>query len=204
MTDPLPTVLRQFCWRTGGRALLVLPFLCVLCAGMTHAQAPLPADSTEWRPYQVGFSAAAFVSIFEGPDAPENYQLYGRYRMTRHWTLRTAIRYEHLFADEQELDLTTRMGLDYILRDNGRFQLYTGIDAIGGYDRFLNDDRTYRGGAAPLFGMLIFVTDYLSFSVEPRLVILYSYFENANSPSNADEWTVELKGDDLLIISVHF
>ena len=52
--------------------------------------------------------------------------------------------------------------------------------------------------------MLVFVTDHLSFSVEPRLVALYSYFDNPAPSSNADEWTVDLKGDSLLIVSIHF
>ena len=189
---------------TGGRAMLVLPFLFVLAAGAVCAQDRPSADSTEWRPYQVGFSVAGFVTILDGPDAPENYQIYGRYRMTPHWTLRTAVRYEHRFADDQELDLTGRMGLDYVVRDDGRLQLYAGLDAVGGYERAFNDDKTYRIGAAPVFGMLVFVTDFLSFSVEPRLVALYSYFDNPGNSPNADEWTVELKGDSLLIISVHF
>ena len=189
---------------TGGRAMLVLPFLFVLAAGAVCAPDRPSADSTEWRPYQVGFSVAGFVTILDGPDAPENYQIYGRYRMTPHWTLRTAVRYEHRFADDQELDLTGRMGLDYVVRDDGRLQLYAGLDAVGGYERAFNDDKTYRIGAAPVFGMLVFVTDFLSFSVEPRLVALYSYFDNPGNSPNADEWTVELKGDSLLIISVHF
>ena len=189
---------------TGGRAMLVLPFLFVLATGGICAQDGPSADSTEWRPYQVGFSVAGFVTILDGPDAPENYQIYGRYRMTPHWTLRTAVRYEHRFADDQELDLTGRMGLDYVVRDDGRLQLYAGLDAVGGYERAFNDDKTYRIGAAPVFGMLVFVTDFLSFSVEPRLVALYSYFDNPGNSPNADEWTVELKGDSLLIISVHF
>ena len=205
MTDLLAKILHRVYRLTGGRALLVLPFLlCTLCAGIAHAQNPSSADSTEWRPYQVGFSAAAFVSILEGPNAPENYQFYGRYRLTRQWTLRTAVRYEHQFSDNQSLDLTARTGLDYVVRDDGRLQLYVGLDAVGGYDRAFNDDKTYRVGAAPVFGMLVFATDYLSFSVEPRLVALYSYFDNPGNSPNADEWAVELKGDSLLIISIHF
>lgn len=182
--------------------MLVLPFLYVLLMGAAHAQ---PADSTEWRPVQVGFSAAAFVSILEGPDAPENYQIYGRVRATRHWTVRAAVRYEHLISDEQEIETAARLGVDYVLRDDGRLQLYAGVDAVGGYERFLNDDRTYRVGGAPVFGMLVFVTDYLSFSVEPRLVATYAYFDNRGGNSaNVDEWSVDLKGDSLLIVSVHF
>jgi len=193
--------------------MLVLPLLCALVVGAAHAQ---PADSTEWRPVQVGFSAAAFVSILEGPDAPENYQLYGRVRATPHWTLRGAVRYphwtlrgavryEHLFSDEQEIEAAARVGVDYVLRDDGRLQLYAGIDAVGGYERFLNYDRTYRIGGAPVFGMLVFVTDYLSLSVEPRLVATYAYFDNRGGNSaNVDEWSVDLKGDSLLIVSFHF
>jgi hypothetical protein len=186
----------------GGRAMLVLPLLWGLLPGPVLAQ---PADSAEWRPVQVGFSAAGLVSILEGPDAPENYQIYGRVRATRHWTARAAVRYEHLLSDEQEIETAARVGLDYVLRDDGRLQLYAGLDAVGGYDRFRNDDRTYRLGGAPVFGMLLFVTDYLSLSVEPRLVATYAYFDNRGGNSaNADEWSVDLKGDSLLIVSVHF
>jgi hypothetical protein len=203
MTD-VKQIIRCLYQSPGGRAVLVLPFLFVLVSGPVCAQDASSADSTAWRPYQVGISTSALITIFDGPDAPENYQFYGRYRLTRHWTLRTAVRYEHQFADEQELNLTARTGVDYIIRDDGRLQLYAGLDAVGGYDRAFNDDKTYRLGAAPLFGMLIFVTDYLSFSVEPRLVALYSYFDNPTPSPDADQWTVGLKGDSLLIVSIHF
>ncbi|PSQ97475.1 MAG: hypothetical protein BRD55_02520 [Bacteroidetes bacterium SW_9_63_38] len=152
----------------------------------------------------MGFSAADFVAVLNGPAAPEQYQIYGRYRLTRDWTLRTAARYRQLFAEDDRLELAVRIGADRVLRDGKRLQLYIGLDAIGGYDRSFGEDRTYRIGGAPLFGMLVFVTDYLSFSVEPRLVGLYSSFDNPAPSPDADEWTVGLKGNNLLIVSLHF
>lgn len=177
----------------------------MLLVGPARAQLVSSADSSAWRPFQIGFSAAAFVTILEGPDAPERYQLYGRYRMMPRWTARAAVRYEQLFTDGQELDLGVRLGADYVLRDDGRLQLYAGVDAIGGYERQLNDNRTVRLGGAPLFGMLLYITDYLSLSVEPRLVATYRYFDKRGSfAADADEWAVELKGNGLLIVSIHF
>lgn len=153
----------------------------------------------------MGFSAAAFITILDGADAPENYQLYGRYRVTRDWAVRTALRYEHLFNGEQELQLATRLGADYVVRETSRFQLYSGGDLVTGYDRFLNGDRTYRVGGAPVLGVLLYLTPHISLSVEPRLVATYTYFDNrAGGAANEESLSIEVKGDGLLILSVHF
>lgn len=162
-------------------------------------------DSSRWRPYQIGFSAAAFVPLLERADAPERYQLYGRYRATRDWALRAALRYEHRFSGDQDLTLTTRMGVDRILRTDGPLRVYGGIDVVAGYNQSLGGDRTYRLGGAPVLGLLLFVTPNVSLSVEPRLVALYSYFDNRGGNAADDETlSVELQGDGLLILSVHF
>jgi hypothetical protein len=56
-----------------------------------------------------------------------------------------------------------------------------------------------------VLGLLLFITPNLSFSVEPRLVGIYSYFENrATNAESEDTISVELKGENLLILSVHF
>lgn len=143
--------------------------------------------------------------ILEEADAPERYQVYGRYRTTRDWSLRAALRYRHLFSGDQELDLTTRMGVDRVLRTDGPLQLYGGIDVVTGYNQSLGGDRTYRLGGAPLLGVLLFVTPNVSLSVEPRLVALYSYFDNrAGNAADDDTLSIEVKGNGLLILSVHF
>lgn len=191
---------------TGGRGVyLVLPLVCALfvCGG-ARAQDTAPADSTRWRPYQIGFSAAAFVTILEGADAPERYQVYGRYRATRDWALRAALRYQHLFSGDQDLEVTTRMGVDRILRTDGPLQVYGGIDVVAGYNQSLGGDRTYRLGGAPVLGLLVFVTPNVSLSVEPRLVALYSYFDNPGNAADDETLSVEVQGDGLLILSVHF
>lgn len=190
----------------GGRGLfLVLPLVCALfvCGG-ARAQDAVPADSTRWRPYQIGFSAAAFVTILEGADAPERYQVYGRYRATRDWALRAALRYEHLFSGDQDLDLTARTGLDRVLRTDGPLRVYGGLDVVAGYTQSLGGDRTYRLGGAPVLGLLLFVTPNVSLSVEPRLVALYSYFDNPGNAADDETLSVEVQGDGLLILSVHF
>lgn len=190
----------------GGRGrLLVLPLVCVLffCGG-ARAQDAAPADSTQWRPYQIGFSAAAFVTILEGADAPERYQVYGRYRATRDWALRAALRYEHLFSGDQNLDLTARTGVDRLLRTDGPLRVYGGIDVVAGYTQSPGGDRTYRLGSAPVLGLLLFVTSNVSLSVEPRLVALYSYFDNPGNAANDETLSVEVQGEGLLILSVHF
>lgn len=143
--------------------------------------------------------------ILEEADAPERYQVYGRYRTARDWSLRAALRYRHLFSGDQELDLATRMGVDRVLRTDGPLQLYGGIDVVTGYNQSLDGDRTYRLGGAPLLGVLLFVTPNVSLSVEPRLVALYSYFDNrAGNAADDDTLSIEVKGNGLLILSVHF
>jgi hypothetical protein len=170
----------------------------------SDARAVPPADSTQWHPYQVGFPTAAFITILRRADAPERYQVYGRYRVTRDWTLRAAVRYRHLFSEDQEVETSVRTGVDYVVREEGRFQLYGGVDLLTGYDRTLNGDQTFRVGSAPLLGLLFHVTPHLSLSVEPRLVALYSYFDNPAQLPDDDTFSVEVKGEGLLFINVHF
>jgi hypothetical protein len=179
--------------------------VCALfvCGG-ARAQDAAPADSAQWRPYQVGVSAAALVTILEGADAPERYQVYGRYRTTRDWTLRAALRYEHLFSGGQDLELAARMGVDRVLRTDGPLQVYGGVDVVTGYDQSRGGDRTYRLGGAPVLGLLLFVTPNVSLSVEPRLVALYSYFDNRGNAADDETLSVEVKGNGLLLLSVHF
>lgn len=202
---PAPSVVPPPC--AGGRGvLLVLPLVCVLfLCGEARAQDAAPADSSRWRPYQIGLPAAAFVTILERADAPERYQVYGRYRVTRDWALRAALRYEHLFSGDQELELITRTGVDRIVRTDGPLQVYGGVDIVAGYNQSLDGDRTYRVGSAPVLGLLIFVTPNVSLSVEPRLVALYSYFNNrGGNAADDDTLSVEVKGNGLLLLSVHF
>ena len=190
----------------GGRGvLLVLPLLgaLFLCGG-ARAQDAAPPDSTRWRPYQIGVSAAAFITILEGADAPERYQVYGRYRATPEWALRAALRYEHLFSGGQDLALSARTGLDRVLRTDGPLQVYGGVDVVAGITQDIGGDRTYRLGGAPVLGLLLFVTPNVSLSVEPRLVALYSYFDNRGNAADDETLSVEVQGDGLLILSVHF
>lgn len=179
--------------------------MCALfvCGG-ARAQDAAPADSARWRPYQIGVSAAAFVTILEGADAPERYQVYGRYRATRDWALRAALRYEHLFSGGQDLELALRTGADRVVRTDGPLQVYGGLDLVAGYTQSLGGDRTYRLGGAPVLGLLLFVTPNVSLSVEPRLVALYSYFDNPGNAADDETLSVEVKGNGLLLLSVHF
>jgi len=188
----------------GQGTLLALPLLVLLLSGAAHAQDRSAADSTRERPYQVGFSAAAFVKILEAADTPGRYQLYGRYRRTPHWTLRAALRYEQLFSGDDRVRLAARTGADYVFRESDRLQLYGGADLVAGYDRFANGTRTYRAGAAPVFGLLVYLTPYLSLSVEPRLVVAYTYADPTGGEAPAESVSVAIKGDGLLILSVHF
>lgn len=178
--------------------------MLLLLTGRAHAQGRSAADTTRWRPYQVGFSAAAFVKILEAADAPGRYQLYGRYRRTPHWTLRAALRYEQLFGGDDRVRLAARTGTDYVVRESDRLQLYGGADLVAGYDRFANGTRSYRIGAAPVFGLLVFLTPYLSLSVEPRLVASYTYTNPTGGEAPEETASVAIKGDGLLILSVHF
>lgn len=190
----------------GGRGwFLALPFLFVILAGTVQAQDASPADSSQFRPYQIGVSAGALVKILEQPDAPERYQLYGRYRVNRDWALRTALRYNHRFGGEHDLDVAVRIGADRLLRTNGRLQVYGGLDLVTVYQQRTTGNWTYRVGGAPLLGVLVSITPNISLSVEPRLVALYSHFQNRDRFTDDDDvFSVELKGDGLLILSVHF
>jgi hypothetical protein len=176
---------------------------------LCQAQVSSSPDSSEWRPYQIGFSTAAFLRIFESADAPAQYQIYGRYRATRRWTLRSALRYEHQIEEEdQEVQLGMRLGVDRVFYDAGHLQLYSGVDLVGRYEQFLNGERTYRGGIGPLLGILISITPSVSLSVEPRIVGTYVYEKSADgaveSSSDEGRYAVQLRGDGLLILSVHF
>lgn len=190
----------------GGRGgVLVLPFLFVVLVGTAQAQDASSADSSQFRPYQVGVSAGALIKFLGQPDAPERYQVYGRYRLTRDWALRTALRYNHRFGGEQDLDVAVRVGGDHVLRSHDPLQVYGGLDLVTVYQRRTTGNWTYRVGAAPLLGVLVFVTPHISLSVEPRLVALYSHFRNGDRFASDDRaFSVELKGDGLLILSVHF
>lgn len=186
--------------RVGGSVLLLL----LLGTGLVRAQDASAPDSTTWRPYQIGFDAAAFVRLLEEEAAPGRYQLYGRYRVNKRWSLRGALRYRQFVSDEQELRLGTRVGADRHLLQDGRLRLYGGADLAAGYNRFLNGDRRYRVGVTPFLGLLVHLTPNISLSTEPRLAARYAYSANEGVEPDAESVSIEVRGIGQLILSVHF
>lgn len=189
----------------GGWGVLLALLLPVMGGSPAVAQDASSADSTRWRPYQIGFAASDVLKLLEEAGAQAQYQLYGRYRLDRRWALRTALRYRHRVSDEQEVRLGLRAGADYVFLEEGRLQLYGGTDLVSGYDRFLNGDRTYRIGLAPLFGILFSISPSISLSTEPRLVATYAYVQNRGSAEPTSESvSLEVRGTGILILNVHF
>lgn len=185
----------------GGCLLAVL----VVAGGTPSAFAQnTEPDSTQWTSYQVGFDASSFVRLLEGAEAPEDYQLYARYRLNQQWTIRTALRYRHFLDENQEIRLGGRVGADRVFRSEERWQLYIGSDVLAAYDRFLSGNRTRRVGIAPLLGVQYSITDHFSLSVEPRLTARYAASSPNSAEENTETFTIELRGTGLLIFSVHF
>lgn len=187
--------------RMGGGGLLLL--LLVGSAPVRGQNASAP-DSTVRRPYQIGFAASNFVKLLEEEGAPGRYQVYGRYQTTSRWALRTAVRYQQFVGDDQELRVGARFGADRQLVHDGRFHLYGGADVMTGYDRFLNGDRRYRVGVAPVLGLLFRITPNISLSTEPRLAASYAYSQNEGPVPDAESVSIKVRGVGQLILSVHF
>lgn len=146
-------------------------------------------DSLRTNRHQIGLNAANFLVFLE--EQKNDFDVTYR-RVSENHALRVGLNYYQITTDDGRLDIALKVGYDRnICKNCGKWDVYYGVDLLGGYESFESSGRkSYRIGLAPFIGVMFHLGKNFSISTEPSLYTNFNWYKETKTFSldNTGQW----------------